>query len=156
MRIRRRLWRGPAGVEMGARAERLIGRADTLQASGNPPPRAAVAGGSALGGRAEAIARCAERTGVPRGVRPRLEGYDPTFPPTCPAVLRVSAGGAAVHGIPGSRAFAEHGVAGLDCGVAFGARLAAHAEHGMLLTDYRPETRTPVREWGRFAGEIER
>ena len=93
---------------------------------------------------------------IPRGVRSRLGGYDPPVLPTCPAALRVSAGGAVVHGNSESRGFAERGAAGLDVGMAFGGRLAAHGERRTLRTDCGPETRMPVRALGRSAGEIER
>ena len=114
--------------------------------SGLCPGAEAVRGG--LGG--------AERAVVRKGVRSPLKGYDPPVLPTCPAVLRVSAGGAVVHGIPGSRALAEDDVVSLDFGVEFSGCLAVHGEHGMLLTDHRPETLTPVRGLGESAGEIEK
>ena len=98
----------------------------------------------------------AERAVVRRGVRSPLRGYDPPVLPTCPAVLRVSAGGAIVHGIPGSRALAEDDVESLDFGVEFGGSLAVHGEHGVLLTDHGPETLTPVRGLEESAGEIEK
>ena len=156
MRIQRRLRLGPAGAGNGTQAERLIGRFDTAQSSGSAALRAAVAGGTELGGAGEAIVWCAERAGVPRGVRPRLEGYDPAVLPTCPAVLRVSAAGAVVYGFPGSRSLAEDDGASLDFGVEFGGCLAVHGEHGMLLTDHGPETLTPVHGLGESAGEIEK
>jgi hypothetical protein len=98
----------------------------------------------------------AERAVVRKGVPSPLKGYDPAVLPTCPAVLRVSAGGAVVRGIPGFRALAEDEVVGLDFGVEFGGCLAVHGEHGMLLTDHGPEILTPARGLGESAGEIEK
>ena len=98
----------------------------------------------------------AERAVIRWGVHSPRRGYDPAVLPTCPAVLRVSAGGAIVHGVPGSRALAEDGVVSLDFGVEFGACLAGHGEHGVLLTDHGPETLTPVRGFEESVGEIEK
>ena len=132
----------PPGAENGTQVERLV---QTGTQSGLRLGAEAARGG--LGH--------AERTVVRRGVRSPLRGYDPPVLPTCPAVLRVSAGGAIVHGIPGSRTLAEDDVESLDFGVEFGGCLAVHGEHGVLLTDCGPETLTPVRGLEESAGEIE-
>jgi hypothetical protein len=71
-------------------------------------------------------------------------------------VLRVSAGGAIVHGVPGSRALGEDDVVSLDFAVEFGGSLAVHGEYGVLLTDCGPETLTRVRGLEESAGEIEK
>ena len=138
---------GPEGGEEGTQAERLIARLEIPQIS------------TGLGLGAEAVRGGLGRAGwavVPRGVRSPLKGYDPPLLPTCPAVLRVSTGGAVVYGFPGSRSLAEDDGASLDFGVEFGGCLAVHGEHGMLLTDHGPETLTSVRGLGRSAGEIEK
>lgn len=99
--------------------------------------------------------RRVERAAARRGVRSAPEGYDAPALPTRPAVLRACAGGAIVHGVPGSRAPVESDVVGLDFAVTFGGSLALHGEHGVLLTDRGAEAPHRIRGPRASAGESE-